>query len=162
VSAIEDRATIGALVYYLRRRDLATFDVRKKPNTMAYLNQRLKSLDGFDRFWYEVLQTGHLNGTGQEVFNSDDEWFVARFVPSAVLVDRYKEFNRSAQKYQTVQTSEVTASVQRLCPSASTDRQIYKAPGLASAGQRRGLKLPDLATARADFERVIGGKVPWE
>jgi len=162
VAAINDPATIGALVYYLQRKNLSSFDVRRKPDTSEHLMQKLKSLQGFDRFWYEVLETGYLNGTGKDFSLQDDQWSAPVFVPTSVLVDRYKEFNKTAQRHQTIQTSEVTTAVQRLCPSAQTDRQTWKPPGVATSSQKRGLKLPDLAVARVEFERVLGGKVDWE
>ena len=136
--------------------------MHRKPDTSEHLSQKLKSLQGFDRFWYEVLETGYLNGTGKDLPLPGDEWSASVFVPTSVFVDRYKEFNKTAQRHQTVQTAEVAAAIQKLCPSAQPDRQIWKPPGLATGSQKRGLKLPDLATARSDFERVIGGGVPWE
>jgi hypothetical protein len=143
---------------------LATFNVRKKPNTAGHLNQRLKSLQGFDRFWYEVLITGYLNGKGKvsQFDLGDDAWSVSRFVSSELLTDRYRDFNRVAQKHQTVQSSEVTIRVRELCPSAQPARQICRLPGVATPRQKRGLELPDLVTARVDFEHVVGGKVPWD
>ena len=161
-AAINDPATIGALVYYLKRKNLNLFDVRRKPNTSELLSQKLKSLQGFERFWYEVLATGYLNGTGNDLAPQDYQWSTPLFVPTSVLVERYKEFHKNAQRYQTVQTAEVSAAIQKLCPSAQSDRQIWKPPGAAAGSQKRGLKLPDLTTARSDFERVIGGNVPWE
>ncbi len=162
VAAINDPRTIGALLYYLQRKNLTAFDVRKKPETTEHLSQKLKSLQGFDRFWYEVLETGYLNGTGKDFALQDDEWSAAVFVPTSVLVDRYKEFHKTAQRHQTVQAAEVAAAIQKLCPSAQPDRQIWKPPGITAGSQKRGLKLPDLAIARTEFERVMGGKVPWE
>jgi Family of unknown function (DUF5906) len=161
-AAINDPATIGALVYYLKRKDLSSFDVRRKPDTSEHLKQKLKSLQGFDRFWYEVLETGYLNGTGKDFSPQDDEWSAPVFVPTNLLLDRYKDFNKTAQRHQTVQTAEVTTSVQRLCPSAQPDRQIWKQSGFANGSQKRGLKLPALAVARSEFELAIGGKVDWE
>jgi len=161
-AAINDPATIGALVYYLQRKNLNSFNVRRKLDTSEHLKQKLKSLQGFDRFWYEVLETGYLNGTGKDFALQDDEWSAPVFFPTSVLVDRYREFHKNAQRHQTVQTADIAASIQKLCPSAQPDRQIWKPPGVATGSQKRGLKLPDLATARSDFERVIGGKVDWE
>lgn len=165
VNAINDPRTLGALVYYLQRKNLHKFDVRKKPNTREHLSQKLKSLQGVKRFWYEVLATGYLNGTGKEgpLFQTlkDVEWSGAVFVPTTSLVDMYREFNRVAQKHQTVQSAEVIACIHELCPSAQAGRQTWTAPGAATGSLKRGLNLPDLTTARTDFERAIGGTVPW-
>jgi hypothetical protein len=160
-AAINNPITIGALVYYLQRKDLSAFDVRTKPDTTAHIRQKLKSLQGFDRFWYEILVTGYFNGTGKDCPLQDNEWTTVVFVPSSVLVDLYKEFHKTAQRHQTVQIAEVVSSIQRLCPSAQPDRQLWNPTGYGTSGQKRGLKLPDLATARTEFERVIGGEVAW-
>ena len=165
VAAINDPATMGALLYYLQRKNLKGFDVRKKPNTREHLSQKLKSLQGVDRYWYEVLVTGHLNGTGEVVglfqTKKDIEWSGPVFVPTYSLVQMYRDFNRAAQKHQTVQAAEVTSCIQRLSPSAQMSRQTWTAPGSNNGSQKRGLNLPDLATARTDFERVVGGSVQW-
>lgn len=159
-AAIHDPRTVAAMIYYLQRKDLSAFDVRKKPQTSEHLAQKLKSLEGFERFWYEVLLAGHLSGSDSPAGFSD-EWSGPTFVPTSILVDNYKEFNRLANQYQTVQSTDVTTVVRRLCPSAQLDRQICKQPGIATNSQRRGLQLPDIATARHEFESAMGGSVPW-
>ncbi len=165
VAAISDPLTIGALFYYLQRKDIKDFDVRAKPKTGEHLSQKLKSLQGFDRYWYEVLFTGNLNGVdrvnGWEVMGVDT-WVDPIFVPTSTLVSNYKDFNKNAQRHQTVQAAEVPSVMRRMCPSAKSDRQVCKKPGLASNSQQRGFQLPDLATARHEFGVAIGGEVPWD
>lgn len=163
-AAINDPATIGAMVYYLQRKDLTGFDVRKKPNTTEHHSQKMKSLQGVERYWYEVLASGDLDGgSGSSVHMAgDSEWTQSVFVPTAELVSRYKNFNKNAQRHQTVQSAEVSESIRRLCSSARVGRQICKRGHIATPSQQRGLILPDLATARADFERVMRSKVQWD
>jgi CRISPR/Cas system-associated endoribonuclease Cas2 len=36
---------IGALVYYLQRKDISTFEVRTKPQSSEQINQKLKQLE---------------------------------------------------------------------------------------------------------------------
>jgi hypothetical protein len=159
-TAIQDPNKIAAMVYYLQRKDLSAFDVRRKPKTNEHLMQKLKSLQGFERFWFEVLLASHLTGADKSTGFSGD-WVGPMFVPTSTLVDNYKEFNRQAQKHQTVQSTEVTAVVRRLCSSARPDRQICKQQGVATNSQRRGLQLPDIATARREFECAMGGSLTW-
>lgn len=158
--AMHDPRIIAAMVYYFQRKNLSAFDVRKKPQTDEHLTQKLKSLQGFERFWFEVLLAGNFSGSDAQVGYSGD-WNVPTFVPTSSLVDHYKEYNKQAQRYQTVQSTDVTTEVHRLCPSAKPQRQLFKHPGHTSTSQRRGLQLPDIATARREFESAMGGSVPW-
>jgi hypothetical protein len=159
--AISDSATIGALVYYLARKDLTSFEVRQRPRTGEHLRQKLKSLQGFERYWYEVLMTGFFAGI-DAASNLDEKWESSTFVATSTLVSAYGSFNKNAQRHQTVQSSEVAMKVRRLCPSAENDRQVCRVYGNTMTSQLRGLKLPAVAIARAEFEAFIGGEVPWE
>jgi hypothetical protein len=158
--ALHDPDIIAAMVYYFQRKNLSAFDVRKKPQTDEHLTQKLKSLQGFERFWYEVLLAGNLTGTDKQVGYSDD-WSGPTFVPTNTLIDNYMDHNKQAQKHQTVQSTDVSTVVRRLCPSAKPDRQTITRFGHTSPSQRRGLQLPDIATARREFESAMGGSVPW-
>ncbi len=159
-AAFQDSGNIGAFVHHLQQIDLSNFDVRKRPRTGEHLMQRIKSLQGVDRYWYEVLVTENLAGLDSQ-YVQGTSWSEPLFIPSMTLVCHYREFNKNAQRYQTVQTTEMIANIRHLCPSARQSRQFHPASGLANKKQMRGLLLPDLATARAEFESVMGGPVPW-
>lgn len=45
--------------------------------------------------------------------------------------------------------------LKRLCPSAVSGQKEV------SFGRKRGLELPPLEQARAEFDRYIGASVPW-
>ena len=158
--ALHDPSSIAAMLYYFRRKNLSGFDVRKKPQTDEHLTQKLKSLQGFERFWFEVLLAGNLTGADKQMGYSCD-WSGPTFVPTSTLIDNYKEYNKQAQRYQTVQSTDVTTDIRRLCPSAKPHRQVFKHPGHTSTNQFRGLQLPDIATARREFESAMGGSVLW-
>lgn len=158
--ALHDPDIIAAMVYYFQRKNLSAFDVRKKPQTDEHLTQKLKSLQGFERFWYEVLLAGNLTGTDKQVGYSDD-WSGPTFVSTNTLIENYMDHNKQAQKHQTVQSTDVSTVVRRLCPSAKPDRQTITRFGHTSPSQRRGLQLPDIATARREFESAMGGSVSW-
>jgi hypothetical protein len=160
VSAINDPASVGAFVYYLKGVDISSFEVRKKPKTNEHLAQKIKSLQGFQRYWYEVLLSGNFDaGVSRHI--EGDEWSVPTFMPTSELIKEYTLFNKNAQRHQTVQSAEVVADVQKLCPSAIQGRKLCKQGHLAPKVQRRGLQLPDLATARSEFETTIGGTIQW-
>lgn len=160
VSAINDPAAVGAFVHYLQGVDISSFEVRKKPKTNEHLAQKIKSLQGFHRYWYEVLLSGNFDA-GVSRYTGGDEWSAPTFMPTSELIKEYTLFNKNAQRHQTVQSAEVVADVQKLCPSAIPARKLCKQGQLAPKVQRRGLQLPDLATARAEFEKTIGGTLQW-
>ena len=158
---IEDEKTVGALIYYLQRKDLTTFNVRAKPNTNEHLEQKLKSLQGVARMWYEFLVNGTLGETAG-IFDEQDDWSDRVFLPSCEIKQRYITFNRNAERHQTVQIADVIKTIRELCPSARVSRQVSKPTGALKGRQLRGLLLPCLDDARRDFERVIGGKIDWD
>lgn len=157
---IHDPATIGGFVHHLSTFDLSSFEVRRKPSSQEHQSQKLKSLQGFDRYWYEVLLAGNLNAGLGFPMNSD-EWSGPKFVPTESLVRQYTSFDKNAQRRQTVQSAEVLSAVARLCPSSKGTRQSHQIAGVATKAQKRGTQLPDLATARAEFERLMGGLIQW-
>ena len=162
---ISEARTIGALFYYLLRKDISDFNVRVKPKTSEHLAQRLKSLDGFDRFWYEVLSTGFLNGEGSVntlLADFNAEWHESMFVPSNNLLTFYKNFNKNAQRYQTLQTKSMKEQLMKLCPSVKVDRQQMRVSGGITSCQQRGFLLPNLPLARREFCAYIGAELEWD
>jgi hypothetical protein len=151
-NAIEDPAVIDALVFELMNLNLSQFNVRQKPQTNEQVLQKLRSLEGFSRFWFEVLTSGSLAG---ETDNSPG-WDKAVFISTGQLVADYTKFDTKAQWYRTVQQSELIAELKRLCPTVRSDRQPDRFRSI-----RRGWWLPDLASARREFEKFIGGPVDW-
>jgi len=158
-AAIDDPTAIGAFVNHLENIDLTSFDVRKKPQTKEHQQQKLKSLQGFDRYWYEVLVTGDF-AVEQDFYGTESSWSDAVFMPSTRLKSHYLRFNKNAERFQTVQCSDIKSAIEALCPSATSRRKVLK-DGLDSKAQKRGFYLPDLATARSEFEVVIGGAIEW-
>lgn len=151
-NAIDDPAVIDALVYELMNLDISQFNVRQKPQTTEQVLQKLRSLEGFSRFWFEVLTSGGLTGRPDHC----DEWIKAVFIPTTQLVFNYTNLDKKAEWYRTVQQNELLGELKRLCPSVRYDRQQDR-----HLGQRRGWWLPDLLTARREFENFIGGPVDW-
>lgn len=151
-TAIDDPAIIDALVYELMNLDISHFNVRQKPQTPEQILQKLRSLEGFGRFWFEVLTSGSLTGRT----DVSEGWVKAVFIPTQQLVSNYTSFDKKAEWYRTVQQNELLGEFKRFCPSVRHDRQQNR-----HLGQRRGWWLPDLASARHEFEQFIGGSVDW-
>ena len=160
VAAIEDESTVQRFVYDLRQRDLTSFDVRKKPEALEQTSQKLKSLIGFDRYWYEVLCSGHFDLASLEI-DPYEQWKETPFKPNAKIVRQYRAFDRSAQRFQTVQVAEVVDRLMLLCPSASKTRKQVKSGPSNETKYARGIQLPTIDVAREDFEGWLGGAVRW-
>ena len=162
VVAISDPAVIGALVYELQTMDLSMFNVREKPKSDEHARQKLMSLQGFDRFWYEVLITGNLSGIGDAGGILGDEWDIAAFVSTDAIVKYYTAFNKNAQRHHTVQSQQISDALRRLCPSALSDRQKCSQGALNGHKRARGFQLPELAKAREEFAAAMGAEIEWE
>lgn len=151
-SAISDPDTIAALVHDLLALPLSGFNVRRRPHTAEHLKQKLHSLTGFDRYWFEVLTTGDLSPSVAPA----DHWKAPRFAASIALMAAYQTFG-SAERYAGRFTDrDLGDSLKALCPSAEKGRhQIGNGP------QQRGYDLPALAQARGEFEKAIGAVISW-
>jgi hypothetical protein len=151
--AMEDKAQLEDVVYQLSNIDLSEFNVRKKPTTDELVVQKLQSLTGFLRYWYDVLSMRRLN-FGSDI-GFDKDWEEEHFVPSSILYEHYKNyFNRSMQ-YETHQFSEVIEGLKDCCPSAISKRQTV------DSKQKRGFLLPNITKAREEFESKIRSKINW-
>jgi hypothetical protein len=157
-SAISNPETIKALIYYLKRKDITKFNVRVKPKSTEQLSQKIKSLQGFERFWYEVLCTGDLKGMGK----TSDPWTESIFISTNNLLENYKEFNKAAEKYQPLQVSQIQDTIKRVCPKAKTGIRESFTDWQKKVHQRRGMRLPSLNEARTDFGTYIGESLVWD
>ena len=146
--------SVEALVYDLMSRSLADFDVRSRPKSGEHLRQRLKSLENFERYWYEVLRQGEI--TGYE-FPAID-WSEPVFVSTDTLLRSYKHTNKNAERYAMVQSEGIAETLRRVCPSANKS----KSTETHSSARKRGYKLPHICVARQDFERHLGADIDWD
>ena len=160
-SALDDRSIVAGFAHYLASTNLSVFDVRKKPNSNEHLSQKLKSLQGPDRWWEEVLRAGEFS-PGSFGIPQLLNWVDSMFLPTNDLVAYYKSHSPGAQRHQSIRSTEVITAIQKYCPSAKPARQLCSSASFTTKTQKRGLLLPDLATARGEFEKKIGGKVPWD
>ena len=152
-AAINDTAQLGAFVQMLATVDINDFNFRAKPNTDELLEQKLKSLKGFARYWYEVLSTGYIDGTNPT--GAFDSWEDERFVATVRINEAYNRHLSKSKQYQTIQHKEISGGLKRWCPNTKDARKK------ATGKQERGYKLPSLDEARVAFEVAIGGKIDW-
>lgn len=149
--ALDDDDVIAAMMHDLMNLDLTGFNVRKRPITEEHINQRLQSLSGFERYWYEVLQTGIF----KTVYFAPTLWNQPIFIATDSIIQAYKEYDRNATKYQPLQTQQLASTIKTLCPSALNNRQTVLGK------QERGYQLPAIAIARTEFEKLMGTSVNW-
>lgn len=154
-TTIAEPAVISAMVYDLGSYKLGGFNVRARPKTKAHTDQKLRSLSGFDRYWYEVLQSEDF---GSSVFPDPiGEWSAPCFVSTVGLKTGWQEYEKGQRHFGARQETEMHKAMKRLCPSAMPGRRK-----LNVGGQQRGYDMPSLLVARAEFARAIGGEVEWD
>jgi len=133
---------LAAMVHDLLAMDLSVFNVRTKPNTGELIEQKLLSLEPIARWWYESLH-------GRDA----DTWHT--FMKTSSIIEDVVDL-AGKRLFRRPSSSEALKAVIRMCPSARKHQQqeYYR--------RARGLLLPELEVARAEFEAYIGGEVPWE
>jgi hypothetical protein len=146
--ALDDDAVIAAMMHDLANLDLTGFNIRKRPLTEEHLSQRLQSLSGFERFWYEALQTGKID--------SFNEWDKPIFISTWSLINNYKEYDKNAARYNPIQQQQIATTLKTICPSATSARKKVLNK------QERGYELPEIKVARKEFEMMLGTSVEWE
>jgi hypothetical protein len=152
VKAIEDDAVIAAMIYDLSTMDISGFDVRVRPITSEHIQQKLMSLQGFDRYWFNVLTTGSLS----KYQSMSEEWGATGFVKTETIIGNYNEFDKRSLKYSPTTSKDVADALARLCPSAKKSRQS------TGFGQHRGYVLPTLENSRREFEAVYNCRIDWD
>ena len=141
------------MVHDLLKLDITSFKVRDRPKTSEHVEQKLRSLAGFDRYWHEVLQSGDFNpGSG---FAPCKPWDAPVFVSTTTLQRGWKGHVIGQRQFASPQERDLHQALKRLCPTAKRGRkQIH-------SRQDRGYELPALPDARAEFTVFIGGKIEW-
>ncbi len=142
-SEIEHGGT-AALMHDLLAMDLSGFNVRAKPSTAALVEQKLLSLAPVERWWFNVLSQGHVEGS--------DDW--QDFISTTDIIAAVMDFS-GGKIFRKPSPVEVVKAMKLICPSATNKQQQE------SLGRHRGLSLPGLEQARREFEQYIGGVVTW-
>lgn len=152
VGAIDDDSVIAGMVYALMNTKLTGFDVRARPLTHEHGEQKLKSLQGFDRYFYEVLSRGDFG----KPYMMSRPWKDGGFISTDNIIEHYQQSDKNSQRLATTQSREISKAIERLCPSATKGRiTINKL-------QQRGYVLPDLATARKEFDKAYDLTSNWD
>lgn len=154
-AAIDDPSVIAAFVHNLLAIDLTRFNVRQRPKTQEHLAQKLQSLEGFERFWFEVLLSGEIVAFGSYGLPDTTPWHGPVFVGTRHLVKSYREHVHGSRQFRPPTAQDAASALKKLCPQAKPGRHEIRGK------QERGYDLPSLSEARRAFEQAIGGRVDW-
>jgi hypothetical protein len=133
------------MAHELLATDLSTFNVRDKPNTGEFLEQKLMSLDHIPRWWHDLLLGGSMG----------DESAWPNFISTMTIINGVVDVAGS-RLYQKPAALTIANEMLKLCPSAEKTQKQDQ------FGRSRGYSLPSLQQARAEFEEYIGGPVQWD
>jgi hypothetical protein len=163
-AAFNDPDVLSAFVYDLLNEDLQSFNVRKRPLTSEHAIQKIKSLSGFERYWFEVLIAGDLGGTcpkAMGLYSQSEVWSEGRFIGTSRLLDLVRHADPQLSRYGILQEASVNAFIKKLCPAALSKRRSVPT-GVGGKALQRGFDLPNLAQAREDFSKYLGISFDWE
>ena len=153
-TAITDPVIIAAMVHELLNLDLAGFRVRDRPKTTEHMEQKLKSLTGFRRYWFEVLVAGDFDTSPER--STQTNWDDACFVGTKTLQKGMRVHQSGTRQFVLPQARVLSHELLQICPSSLSARLQH------FGSQERGYNLPALSAARAEFEQVLGGKIDWD
>ena len=91
---------------------------------------------------YEILNNKKIDYTN---------WDTELYMSFNDLKKAYCEFDSQAQRYKTMQNEDIKISFKKLLPHAIPHR----------TAESRGFNMPNIKTARLDFERIVGMKIDW-
>lgn len=144
----------GAFLNYLQRYDLSDFEVREVPQTGALIEQKLATLSGLERWWYDVLSDGILPGAAYDESNWDN---AKVSVERSALRSCYDDYMRNTRfQGESVTSESFGVKLRELVPSLQDTR-----PTILGARLRLYV-FPPLHEARRAFEKMMGGNISWD
>jgi hypothetical protein len=143
----------AALLAWLQSYDLVNFNVRAAPQTNALVGQKLASLRGMEKWWYELLGAGELDcrsGYG-------DEWTTKGVtVLRTALRGEYASWIKE-RKFEGEPIAERAFGqlLRKMSPGVATKR------GTQNSTRPYEYVLPDLEQCRREMEHYIRGPIDW-
>ncbi|MGO7673854.1 DUF5906 domain-containing protein [Rhizobium ruizarguesonis] len=142
-----------ALLHYLLTYDISNFQVRAVPDTTGLAEQKVEGLKNLDRFWFQALESGSIDGQGSQ----RDVWPQEPIeVEKSGFRDSYSRWLRN-RRYDGVELSEIaiTKRLKTLLPPLATRR--------LRSSDRAGhfYVFPELDSCRTEFDHWIGAEIDW-
>ena len=140
------------LLSFLQQRDISAFKASCFPSTPARLNQKIMSLDTVERWLYEVIDIGYIEG---ESSSTDYVW------PEVLEKRTVYEFFCNWIVRRGLKTTAPSIAI-----FTSTLKRYGISPCRMSAlkGKKRpyGYRFPHLDIVKSNFEEVLGGDIWME
>ncbi len=147
---------VEAMVHDLLALDLTDFVPGHRPASKELLHQKIQSLPSFERFWFGALwdgETYELRAYSNSCSHS--EWQADYFWKSKDILEVYEHKSRAERYHTKLNGRDIAEAARKICPSAKLNRRMV------SGDRANGYDLPDLATARTEFEAYLGGGISW-
>ena len=143
----------AALLAWLQAYDLTRFNVRAAPETAGLLEQKVASLRGIEKWWYEVLSAGELR---THALSGTDWTAGACSTARSALRDEYATWLRG-ERFEVNPLGDrlFGSKLHLMVPSLQTKR------GGSGPLRIREYVLPALDVCREQFGTWIGGKLDW-
>lgn len=136
------------LLFDLLNMDLSPYNLRQIPRTKALLEQKIRSLDSVEAWWFERLMQG-------APIRGMSDW--PQEIAKARIFDDYiTASDRIGIKRRALET-ELGIKIKRLAPGLA-DRKGYDPE---TSLRMWNYVLPNLSDARAAFEKAVGQEVNW-
>ena len=145
---LDEEGGLGRLLHELQTFDLSTVDLRRIPQTDALIEQKVRTLDPIDRFFYERLTAGQLSP-------HDAGW--RRPTVKTALHEALIEHVRKHHADRTTPTpEEFSVRIGRLFLDAGEDPSTFTVRTRMYGGLRRCWRLPPYAVCCERFEQRCG------
>ncbi|CUA90196.1 hypothetical protein Ga0061061_111110 [Chelatococcus sambhunathii] len=146
-----DNGGRAALLHDLLTFDLDSVNLRQIPRTEALLEQKIRSLDSVESWWFERLMSGATTRDGSE-------WVTE--IPKSTLVDDYIATSERIGVRRKAAETEVGMKLSKLVPGLATVRAWWE-ESPAVMRRRWCFRLPSLEDCRAAFEEAVQQPVAW-
>ncbi|MEC5321753.1 DUF5906 domain-containing protein [Aurantimonas sp. A3-2-R12] len=145
---IEGDGPAGFLAHLLDV-DLSDFNVRDVPQTEALRDQKLNTLRGVERWWFEFLHKGDIGDF--------DDWEETVTANRDGIRGRYESFIReNRHQGDAVNSRQFGIELRKMLPSLSETR-----PRVDGGQRPRFYVFPPLRECRAEFVEWLGAPVDW-
>jgi len=137
--------------------DISKFNpAADRPRTTEHAKQKVLSLEGLDRFLYEVLQAAEIPKSPRFYGRKAKDWNDTLIIATEDLKDAIRELDKGAERYKPMSAAKLKPDLKKIFPSAQDAR--FQDGGKS----RRGIALPSIGQARKDFEKHVGCMIEWE
>ena len=155
-----DEGGAAAFLYELLNTDLNGFDVRTVPQTAALVEQKIHSLRGTRRWWFELLHDGVLLPGDFLVLEGPDKdkinaWEAEVEVAKKSLYQSYLEWAGAVERNAFADSKEIFAGVLNRALKGTSFKGHR--PRKGNPRRERYYVMPPRKDCRQAFERFIGG-----